>query len=1539
MQKSFHQIKRWLAVCLSMMLVITGLLPMNSVLAASSPNWTKVTNPYLMLDNPSDTNRPGTDTAPILMKNRILSGITAEFATAQPYGTGIIVTVNNQQITNNQFFNGNTVVLPDIPLDRDGALTKVTVRPTNPVYSNDTLELYYRLIKDPNVGSITFASDGTVPVDNNSSPGSPIDVSNSRISGLKFTYSSSLDTAPNLEVRLNGSLVQTLTGSNNQQQQITDLYLIPGLNQINVYSVNNGVQKTIYYRYNAPDKPIIIDSPKGSNGEGGDAYRPLPYSDSKITLKGTFGAGVVGSNLRLKISTNNDQTITDLDKTAPTITNNNFFTFTDIALQPGLNKISFYEKIGSITREHTQFYVFYNNTPLLDNLMINDTELGNGTTLIKVPSTNRLVLNMSGDAVNATSVEVRNVTTAADPVNATVSRAGLFALNLPVKLGENVLEINVYSQNKKVGTIQKTIQVVSTSQESADQFYNARIVTSSSEFINLVPDQVATVRGYVPAGGVSPTFNIDQITGDAILQYVPDIANSPFEEFKITIKDTDPRVTKVIYAITSSFPMDGAPQDGFTKVKGVSFGPASSFVDSTGAPVQLQFDHTYKVTLSYKYKKKDSTGALNSTGDIIVNSYEYQFKYVDGNKPQFVSVAYGTSPLSENDTNIIKESTPQFAITTANMSSTGSIRVYYNNTLFTQGIDYTLSPLSTSMNLSFLKNLPAGTGTLTLEYYPPSGTTATAKVEYKLKLQVTPGVHLTYVDNVGQVRSFEDGQQINSEDEIRDIYGKVYNYQLTAAPNFTVKLNGSTISPKNVDPVNRTFSIDKNDLNGKNYTQSNPVKLNKGNNKLEIILQGTTPVTFTYNILYITSKAPTIEDIKLKAIFNKKEEDLEKKPADPAYQTEAQFLTNFSFTVKDATHVYIEKNGKRITDFRYKGSWEQDKNNLEYDKTIREVPTSQLQRKFEDVNFDAKSKTKFEAKMTSSKYDDLLETVQDDVKKQEDQERVLSLFPLNLNKNGSTIYTIVAEDDNGTVVRYNLTINQKSNSWEVLSPRKARKDDKYITVNSNSVPIEIFAENADKVLFGKVEATVDNVTNPDFYFDKDLGKKVAKTYYVFKATVPLKKGLNTIKYTVQVGNNKYNDQVQIFNANSSVDGAEYRDVLGKKTSFSVFDKALDLKFPAGTVLLSPTDNRAGQEVKNPSGDIYVDVPLYFGIADRTTGQVSIEGDNMKSRLILDANFNYASPLYYIDGGYINKPGGRDPYHEEDESNLKNFKSRYQDNLVPSRIGTLSIKYDAAIVNAANNVLTIYYNNGSEWKNIGGVVDTGKKVITVPFEGFGYYMVMKNRESFDDVVHHDFARDDMETLYSKGIMPAASGSNFGANRDMRRGEFATMLVKALDLPIKAGPYKDSNERYPLEPTFTDVYPNADQWDYQYKYIETAARAGIIRGTEPGYFRPDQPLTREEAAIMIARAMNLKISGSPELAKANLQKLFTDGKDVNYYAAAAVLAVTKAKLMNGEPNDPTAKKPTYRFIPQKNLTRAEMATITVRVMIQLKKLPKK
>lgn len=1541
MQKSQKQARRLLAAWLTMMLLVTGLLPIGIVSAAGT--WS-VLNPSKLVVNdgtttakqPTEVPLFGSSANPVETNVGVIgrvgtdAGILLSNTSSSYNGSGIDVVVNGSSISTANKFASGAVELPNIPLNTDGTVTKVTVNPSG--FPSDKVELYYKFVPS-STGALVYSTiPGRIGSEGNT-PSAPVQVNSRTVSGLKVQYNKPSDLAPSIQVRVNGSLVQTISGTNaktdNTAMTLSNIDLAAGLNSIQVYAPNTGETAVIYYQYATNDSPITIS---GFSGQGTTPYTPVLYGESKITISGTFGGGVVGSNLRLKLITNNGQTVQDLSNTAPTVNGTNF-TFTDISLKPGLNQIAFYERVGNVTKEHIQFYVQYNNTPLLSDLAIDDTKLVDSSsevTYVTVPSANRLTLNLSGMAKNADLVKIEN-TTINQSISAEVSRTGAFSANVPTQLGENTLTFRAFNSNKEVGTIIRKVLVATNSSDSANQFYQAKITTSGTTTgVSLVPNKTVT---YAAQATSDMNTAAAVVSGKTLIRFVDITDTQVFDQFRMTF--TEVGNTSNTWSIYSKGASPGITYTGPTK-------PQANFteydVKGTIDASKLKHGSTYKVALSYQYLTKASNNTVTSpSGYIDINNYVYEFKYEDSTKPRFVSVVNNVTklPLSTG-TNTVVTSPLELLFTVENfMLNTDNITASFNGAALAKGSDYVLSNID-AKNKTFtlqLNKLPAGVGTLTVTYDsdPTDSANPTVSVSYTLNIQITPYVQLTYVDTTGQVKTFEDGYLIQNDNDIHNLDGKVYNYVLTSS-NLEASLNGNTITleTSDFDTAKGTFTINKSKL---------PYK--KGNNVLKIKLKEEPQVTFTYNVSYNTSKTPSVTDIKLEVKQNNKDVEVTKKASDTAYKTESFYLSEFSFNVKDATRVYIEKNGQRISDHRYdSGDWEIETSHQDYQTAYQKaVIDEDLETFFEDNNFEGKSKTLFESKMTSSQYGNLVEKIQDNVTDAEDQEDLLELFPMTLRKGGRTTYTIVAEDDNGTIVRYDVLIDQSSNSWTVLSPVKEKESDPYIVVNTNSVPVKIFAENATAVLFGKTEATVTNTdsTKRDFYYDSKLGKTIPQTYYVFTANVPLKKGLNTIKYTVKVGEATYNDEIKIYNANSSVNGAEYRDTLGKKVSFSVFDKALELKFPAGTVLLSPSDEQATDEILKPSEDIFIDTPLYFGIADRTTGAVTIEDDDLESRLTLETNFNYASPLYYIDAGDIYAPFGRDPY-EEDGDDVETFENRWEDNLVPSKAGTLSIKYDPSIVNAANNILTVYYHDGDEWHNLGGVVNTSKKVVTVPFEGFGYYMVMKTRESYDDVVRHDYAREDMETLYAKGIMPAYSGNTFGANRDMTRGEFATMLVKALDLPINAGPYRDSNQRDPLEPTFSDVRPSRDTWDYQYKYIETAARAGIVRGSEPGYFRPDNSLTREEAAVMIARALNLKTTGSVDAAKANLLKMFTDGKDVNYYATTSVLAVTKAKLMNGEPNDASAKKPTYRFLPGNNLTRAEMAVITVRVMVQLKKLPK-
>ena len=87
-----------------------------------------------------------------------------------------------------------------------------------------------------------------------------------------------------------------------------------------------------------------------------------------------------------------------------------------------------------------------------------------------------------------------------------------------------------------------------------------------------------------------------------------------------------------------------------------------------------------------------------------------------------------------------------------------------------------------------------------------------------------------------------------------------------------------------------------------------------------------------------------------------------------------------------------------------------------------------------------------------------------------------------------------------------------------------------------------------------------------------------------------------------------------------------------------------------------------------------------------------------------------------------------------------------------------------------------------------------------------------------------------------IRPDAKG-NFNPNRAITRGEFASYLTRALDLPAAS------------TVTFSDLKVGTESTNE----IQAAAQAGIIGGYPDGTFRPNERITREQMAAMLQRTL--------------------------------------------------------------------------------------
>ena len=95
---------------------------------------------------------------------------------------------------------------------------------------------------------------------------------------------------------------------------------------------------------------------------------------------------------------------------------------------------------------------------------------------------------------------------------------------------------------------------------------------------------------------------------------------------------------------------------------------------------------------------------------------------------------------------------------------------------------------------------------------------------------------------------------------------------------------------------------------------------------------------------------------------------------------------------------------------------------------------------------------------------------------------------------------------------------------------------------------------------------------------------------------------------------------------------------------------------------------------------------------------------------------------------------------------------------------------------------------------------------------------------------------VEALASRSILTGRDAATFAPDASMTRAEFAAVVVRALGLtPQRRGLFEDVS---------------ADSW--YAGFVDTAAFYGIVNGKQADRFVPAGTITRQEAAVMVARA---------------------------------------------------------------------------------------
>ncbi|MDP4152252.1 MAG: S-layer homology domain-containing protein [Bacillota bacterium] len=181
-----------------------------------------------------------------------------------------------------------------------------------------------------------------------------------------------------------------------------------------------------------------------------------------------------------------------------------------------------------------------------------------------------------------------------------------------------------------------------------------------------------------------------------------------------------------------------------------------------------------------------------------------------------------------------------------------------------------------------------------------------------------------------------------------------------------------------------------------------------------------------------------------------------------------------------------------------------------------------------------------------------------------------------------------------------------------------------------------------------------------------------------------------------------------------------------------------------------------------------------------------------------------------------------------------------------------------------------------------------------------YTLICNHVAYADVENH-WSKDIVDNMGSRMVITGVGDNKFEPDRDITRGEFTAIIVRALGLV----PVTGSND-------FSDV--SSSDWDS--KFIGTAFESGIINGYGDGTFHAGDKITREQAMAMISRAM--KITGLNVKDDASVLSGFADSASIADFAKAGAEACVETGVVSGRAADTLA--------PKDNITRAEVAVIT-------------
>jgi hypothetical protein len=251
-------------------------------------------------------------------------------------------------------------------------------------------------------------------------------------------------------------------------------------------------------------------------------------------------------------------------------------------------------------------------------------------------------------------------------------------------------------------------------------------------------------------------------------------------------------------------------------------------------------------------------------------------------------------------------------------------------------------------------------------------------------------------------------------------------------------------------------------------------------------------------------------------------------------------------------------------------------------------------------------------------------------------------------------------------------------------------------------------------------------------------------------------------------------------------------------------------------------------------------------------------------------------------------GGREPYTWDAESLPKGLEMSEDGEIsgVPEESGTFNVKVE--LLDSRN-----YYRS----KSLDLTIEEKEEN-----EEIEEPETPEEEPDFRDIARH-WISGYIAEIFDRSIIFGYPDRTFRPNNKVTRGEFASMIIRTFDIdPIEGSLFDDT----------------VDNWSES--SINGAVGEGIITGYEDNTFRPNAPITREEMAVMISRALNID--------EEVVEEYFDDIDTASPWAQLSISRLGNRKILTGFPDG--------TFRPKDTLTRAEAVKVIYEILKDLDEL---